>query len=66
MMKAAQLLEGIDLAWWPTILHSVSDHGRQDSAPAAGQPDSFTTALEDFASLLRCDESDALEELTLP
>jgi hypothetical protein len=66
MMKAAQLLEGISLAWWPTILHSVSTHGYQDPAPATGQSDSFTTTLEDFASLLQCDESDALEELTLP
>ena len=61
MEDAASILEGVDLAWWPTLLRSLSE---VDEEIAAG--DAFTTSLHEFAILVAGEDMDAFEEFTLP
>jgi hypothetical protein len=64
-----QLLEGINLAWWPTLLRSFWHTPTTELAPV-GDPqcdlDSFTATLQDFSRLLQSADVDALDEMMLP
>ena len=62
MEHVTQILQQVDLAWWPMWLRSMSDqeHG------VAGGPDTLTSALEELAMLVSSEDADAFEEATLP
>jgi hypothetical protein len=64
-----QLLEGINLAWWPTLLRSFW-HIPTTELALVGDPqcdlDSFTATLQDFSRLLQSADVDALDEMMLP
>jgi hypothetical protein len=62
MNNAGQILKGISLVWWPTILHSISE----SSAINSGRQDRMTTILDEFSGIMNSEDADALEELTLP
>lgn len=62
MEDAASILEGVDLAWWPTLLRSLSEVEED----IAGPGDAFTTSLHEFAILVAGEDMDAFEEFTLP
>ena len=60
MRHAAAVLEGIDLAWWPTMLRSLAEDDKD------GLSETFNAQLSELAAIVRSEDADALEELTLP
>jgi hypothetical protein len=60
MERTAHPLEGISLAWWPTLLQNSPVRNE-------GENDRFTALLGNLANALTCAEScDLEEEITLP
>jgi hypothetical protein len=67
MQRTSHPLDGISLAWWPTLLQNSPAQTEVSTSATINENDRFTALLNNLANALTCAEScDLEEEITLP